>query len=49
MLTSDIALSVDEAYKAISLQYKDDIGALESDFAKSWYRLTSGDMGPHTR
>jgi catalase-peroxidase len=49
MLTTDIALAKDEAYKAISEKYASDISALETDFMHSWYRLTTGDMGPVSR
>jgi catalase (peroxidase I) len=49
MLTSDIALSKDEAYKVISEKYATDISALETDFMHSWYRLTTSDMGPVSR
>lgn len=49
MLTSDIALSVDELYRPISLNYAADLAALEEDFAAVWYRLTTSDMGPMSR
>jgi catalase-peroxidase len=49
MLTTDLALRDDPDYAKISQLYRDDITALESDFAKSWYRLTSQDMGPRSR
>jgi len=39
MLTSDIALSVDPVYKAISQEYANDINVLNEDFAKTWYVL----------
>ena len=49
MLTSDIAMRDDPEYGPISEMYRDDISVLEKDFAASWYRLTSQDMGPVTR
>ena len=49
MLTSDLALRDDPDYRVISEEYKNDIASLEADFAKSWYRLTSADMGPRSR
>lgn len=49
MLTTDLALRDDPEYAEISKVYRDDIAALERDFASSWYRLTTQDMGPITR
>ena len=49
MLTTDIALSKDELYKPIAAEYASNIGALQTDFAAAWYRLTSADRGPSTR
>lgn len=49
MLTTDIALSKDEKYKAISQEYASDLELLEKDFMHSWYRLTTSDMGPVSR
>ena len=49
MLTSDLALRDDPIYNPISQEYRDDITSLENDFMKSWYRLTTGDMGPVER
>jgi catalase-peroxidase len=49
MLTTDMALAEDPDYKVISQEYAADIGKLEDDFALSWYRLTTADMGPFAR
>jgi hypothetical protein len=49
MLTTDIALSVDEDYKPYAEMYARDLELHNADFAKAWYRLTSADMGPATR
>jgi catalase-peroxidase len=49
MLTSDLALRDDPDFAKISMMYRDNITALESDFANAWYRLTTQDMGPSTR
>ena len=49
MLTSDLALVEDEAYKVLSEEYASDISSLETDFMNSWYRLTTADMGPVSR
>ena len=49
MLTADLALTVDPEYRKVSQQYANDITKLEEDFAASWYRLTSQDMGPRER
>jgi catalase (peroxidase I) len=49
MLTTDIAMAMDDTYRPISEVYAADIAKLEHDFAHAWYRLTSADMGPATR
>ena len=49
MLTSDLALAVDQKYKEISKKYAENITALEEDFAAVWYKLTTADMGPSSR
>lgn len=46
MLTTDLALGADPEYRVISELYRDNITILEKDFAASWYRLTTQDMGP---
>ena len=49
MLTSDIAMSVDDIYQKISKEYAEDLNKLNEDFAKAWYKLTTGDMGSYHR
>jgi len=49
MLTTDVALTADAEYAAISKEYANDINSLESDFSTSWYRLMTNDMGPPER
>ena len=49
MLTSDLAFTVDPDYKKFAKLYADNLGELNKDFAASWYRLTSQDMGPKAR
>jgi len=51
MLTTDIALTRDEEgiYNDIVKSYADDITILENDFAHSWYKLVTRDMGPVSR
>ena len=48
MSTSDIALREGD-YVPISRLFADDIGELKTQFKQAWYRLTTGDMGPHER
>jgi catalase-peroxidase len=49
MLTVDLALARDSAYKPISEDYRDDLELLNNDFGYAWYKLTSADMGPSSR
>jgi catalase-peroxidase len=46
MLTTDIALREDPAYRAISERFKNDHPAFEKAFARAWFKLTHRDMGP---
>lgn len=48
MLTSDLALTV-PPYREFSEKYSKSKGALEKDFARVWYKLTTSDMGPSVR
>jgi len=48
MLTTDIALSVDEDYKPYAEMYARDLELHNADFAKAWYRLTSADVSSAT-
>ena len=49
MLTSDLALAHDPAYRKIAREYADDIEILNKDFAAAWYKLVTADMGPSSR
>ncbi|WP_408589998.1 catalase/peroxidase HPI [Novosphingobium sp.] len=46
MLTSDLALIRDPAYRAISERYHRDPAAFAHAFAEAWFKLTHRDMGP---
>ena len=49
MLTTDLALREDPAYRAISLRFRDNPEEFERAFAKAWFKLTHRDMGPRAR
>jgi catalase-peroxidase len=49
MLTSDLALREDPAYREISLRFKENPEEFALAFAKAWYKLLHRDMGPVTR
>lgn len=49
MLTADLGLRDDPAYRPISESFKNDITVLENAFQHAWYRLTTADMGPVSR
>ena len=49
MLTTDIALKVDPAYREITSRWLDDPEAFEDAFARAWFKLTHRDMGPTSR
>ena len=49
MLTTDIALIEDPAYREIARRFADDPEAFNRAFARAWYKLTHRDMGPHNR
>ena len=49
MLTSDMALIADPAYRAISERFHNDLDAFSDAFARAWFKLTHRDMGPIER
>lgn len=49
MLTSDIALRVDPAYREVSERFHKDPDAFADAFARAWFKLTHRDMGPRNR
>ena len=49
MMTSDIALKEDPAYRAICEKFLADFDYFSDAFAKAWYKLTHRDMGPKVR
>jgi catalase-peroxidase len=46
MLTSDLALKFDPAYKEACQKFIDNPQSFEEAFAKAWFKLTHRDMGP---
>jgi catalase-peroxidase len=48
MLTSDLALKEDPAYRAICEDFIENPEKFEDAFAKAWFKLTHRDMGPKT-
>ncbi len=49
MLTTDLALIQDPAYRAISERFHAHPQQFNAAFARAWYKLTHRDMGPHAR
>ncbi|MBW3619709.1 MAG: catalase/peroxidase HPI [Actinobacteria bacterium] len=49
MLTTDLALKEDPAYRGISQRFRDDPEAFADAFARAWYKLIHRDMGPSVR
>jgi catalase-peroxidase len=49
MLTSDIALITDPAYKVISKRFYENVDEFADAFARAWYKLLHRDMGPAVR
>ena len=49
MLTTDLALIEDPAYRKISERFHEDPSAFNDAFARAWYKLTHRDMGPRAR
>jgi catalase-peroxidase len=49
MMTSDIALKEDPAYRKVCEKFLTDFEAFTQAFSKAWYKLTHRDMGPRER
>jgi len=49
MLTTDLSLKEDPAYREISQRFMQDPKAFERAFARAWFKLTHRDMGPRAR
>ncbi len=49
MLTTDISLRTDPAYRKITQRWLKEPKAMEDAFARAWYKLTHRDMGPTSR
>jgi catalase-peroxidase len=49
MMTSDIALKLDPAYRKVCEKFLNDFDAFTQAFSKAWYKLTHRDMGPKFR
>lgn len=48
MLTTDLSMIEDPAYREISQRFYENPEAFEVAFAKAWFKLTHRDMGPKT-
>ena len=49
MLTTDLSLREDLAYRKISERFAKDPAAFDDAFARAWFKLTHRDMGPSAR
>ncbi|MFW2374807.1 MAG: catalase/peroxidase HPI [Gammaproteobacteria bacterium] len=49
MLTTDLSLREDPAYRKISERFVKDPNAFDKAFARAWFKLTHRDMGPSAR
>ena len=49
MFTTDLALKVDPAYRAITTRWLENPEQFEDAFARAWFKLTHRDMGPRSR
>jgi len=49
MLTTDLALKEDPAYRKISKRFLENPNEFEDAFARAWFKLTHRDMGPRAR
>ena len=49
MMTSDIALKKDPAYRKVLERFRDDFDYFTDAFSRAWYKLIHRDMGPKDR
>lgn len=49
MFTTDLALKMDPAYRAITMRFREKPEEFRLAFAKAWFKLTHRDMGPRSR
>ena len=49
MMTSDIALKKDPAYRKVLERFRDDFDYFTDSFSRAWYKLIHRDMGPKDR
>jgi catalase-peroxidase len=49
MLTTDLALKVDPAYREVVTRFQKDPALFKQAFARAWFKLTHRDMGPKAR
>jgi catalase-peroxidase len=49
MLTTDLSLKFDPAYRKIAERFRDNPKEFEKAFAKAWFKLIHRDMGPRSR
>lgn len=49
MLTTDLALKADPAYRVISQRFYENPDEFKAAFARAWFKLTHRDLGPHAR
>ncbi|BAY81947.1 catalase/peroxidase HPI [Calothrix parasitica NIES-267] len=49
MMTSDVALKEDSAYRQVCEKFLGDFEYFSDTFARAWYKLTHRDMGPKVR
>jgi len=49
MLTTDLSLKMDPAYRKISQRFLENPKEFERAFARAWFKLTHRDMGPRAR
>ena len=49
MLTTDLALKEDPAYREITMRWLENPEQFEDAFARAWFKLTHRDMGPSSR